>query len=413
MTLIRAFNGLRPSKNIVEDLSSPPYDVIDRDEAKSLAKRDERSLLNIIKSEICFDSSVSSYDERVYQKAADNFIAFQDRGWLEEDSDKSLYIYSQSIGGKVQYGVVAAASVDDYNSGVIKKHELTRAVKELDRINNIDKTDANLEPVFLSYRAVDSIDEIVAKEVMNEPEYCFTSDGVEHTFWKVSSSPVIDQLVELFSDVQEIYIADGHHRSAAAAAVANKRRETYPEYSGEENFNFFMAVYFPSNQLQVFDYNRVVKNLNGLTSEQFLELIKEDFDLICKDKKQLKPSEPREFSIYLDRCWYLIKAKEKSYDRKDLIGSLDVSILSSNLLDRLLGIKDLRTDKRIDFVGGIRGLEELERRVDSGEMKVAFALYPVSMDQIMAVSDSGDIMPPKTTWFEPKLRSGLVIHKLS
>jgi len=414
MAIIKAFRGLRPPKEIVKDLASRPYDVLDSDEARVEVEGNEFSLLHVIKPEVDLPEDIDHYAQEVYDKALENFLKFQSKGWLAQDGDDNLYVYAQTMNGKTQYGLVACASVEDYMNGIIKKHELTRPDKEEDRKKHVRITNANMEPVFFTYPAHADIDRIISGFVKeNAPEYDFTSvDGIGHHFWVIRDKKIIADLIRIFAGIPFTYVADGHHRTAAAALVGNEKRMANPRHNGTEEYNYFLAVHFPDNQLTIIDYNRVVKDLNGLTKEEFLEKLGKNFTVELKGSEIYKPGQLHHFSIYLDGMWYSMIAKPGTYDDHDPIGVLDVTILSNLVLDEILGIKDLRRDKRIDFVGGIRGLGELKRRVDSGEMKVAFALYPVSMQQLIDIADSGNIMPPKTTWFEPKLRSGLVIHKL-
>jgi len=414
MAIIKAFRGLRPPKEIVKDLASRPYDVLDSDEARVEVEGNEFSLLHVIKPEVDLPKDIDHYAQEVYDKALENFVKFQSKGWLAQDGDDHLYIYAQTMNGKTQYGLVACASVEDYMNGIIKKHELTRPDKEEDRKKHVRITNANMEPVFFTYPAHAEIDHIISGFVKeNAPEFDFTSvDGIGHHFWVIRDKKIITDLIRIFAGIPFTYVADGHHRTAAAALVGNEKRMANPGHNGTEEYNYFLAVHFPDNQLTIIDYNRVVKDLNGLTKEEFLEKLGKSFTVELKGREIYKPGQLHHFSIYLDGMWYSMIAKPGTYDDHDPIGVLDVTILSNLVLDEILGIKDLRRDKRIDFVGGIRGLGELKRRVDSGEMKVAFALYPVSMQQLIDIADSGNIMPPKTTWFEPKLRSGLVIHKL-
>ncbi len=414
MATIKPFRGLRPPKDLVEQVASRPYDVLNSEEARKEAEGNEKSLYHIIKPEIDFPEGTDEHDERVYAKAAENFQKFQDKGWLVQDDQDCYYVYAQTMNGRTQYGLVVGAYVDDYMSGRIKKHELTRRDKEEDRMKHVRVTNANMEPVFFSYPHRNDIDSIVAKVCQGEPEYDFTApDGFSHHFWTIKDKETIDRITEIFADIPYLYIADGHHRSAAAALVGDEKRRNNPNHNGTEEYNYFLAVCFPDNQLNIIDYNRVVKDLNGLSEEQFLDALKENFEVEDMGTDIYKPAALHEFSLYLGEHWYKLTAKPGTYDDNDPIGILDVTISSNLILDNILGIKDLRSDKRIDFVGGIRGLGELKRRVDSGEMKLALALYPVSMKQLIDIADSGNIMPPKTTWFEPKLRSGLVVHKLS
>ena len=415
MAIIKPFKGIRPPKDLVEKVESRPYDVLDSEEACAEAGDNEMSLYHIIKPEIDFPVGTSEYDPRVYEKAAENFKKFQDNGWLVQDEKEQYYIYAQTMNGKTQYGLVIGAYVNDYMTNVIKKHELTRRDKEEDRMKHVRVNNANIEPVFFAYPDNKVLDELVKKYTQTTPEYDFIApvDGFGHKFWIISDDADIKTVTKEFADMPSLYIADGHHRSAAAALVGAEKAKQNPNHKGDEEYNYFMAVAFPASQLTILDYNRVVKDLNGLSSEQFLEALKKNFDVEKKGEAEYKPQQLHEFSLYLDNNWYSLKAKEGTYDNNDPIGVLDVDISSRLILDEILGIKDLRSDKRIDFVGGLRGLKELKRRVDNGEMRTALALYPVSMQQIMDIADSGKIMPPKATWFEPKLRSGLIIHKLS
>jgi uncharacterized protein (DUF1015 family) len=414
MAILKPFKGLRPPKEIAKDLASRPYDVLNSEEAREEAKGNNYSLLHIIKPEIDLPSSTDIHSEHVYQKAKENFDLFRKNGWLVMDEKDHLYIYAQTMNGKTQYGIVGCAGVMDYMNGIIRKHELTRKVKEEDRMKHVRVTNANMEPVFFTYPAVDEIDEIVSSIVKEQsPQYDFIAvDGVGHHFWLIEDDSTIRKIVDLFLKIPYTYVADGHHRTAAAALVGNEKRNNNPDHKGDEEYNFFLAVHFPDNQLTIIDYNRVVKDLNGLTSNEFFSKLKEVFIIEEKGNSIFKPDSLHNFGMYLDGSWYSLTAKQGTYNDSDPIGVLDVTILSSLVLDHILGIKDLRTSDRIDFVGGIRGLGELVKRVDSGEMKVAFALYPVSMKQLIDIADSGNIMPPKTTWFEPKLRSGLVVHLL-
>ena len=414
MAVVKPFRGIRPPKDLVEQVESRPYDVLDSEEARAEAGDNEKSLYHIIKPEIDFPVGTSEYDPRVYEKAAENFQKFQDKGWLKQDSEEMYYIYAQTMNNKTQYGLVVAAAVEDYMNGVIKKHELTRRDKEEDRMKHVRVNNANLEPVFFAYPDNAVLDALVSRIAKTEPEYDFIApiDGFRHQLWLVKEAEDIRTITETFASIPYLYIADGHHRSAAAALVGAEKARQNPNHRGDEEYNYFMAVCFPASQLTILDYNRVVKDLNGMSDEQFLEKLSKNFVVTKKGAEPYRPAQLHEFSLYLGGAWYSLKLKEGLCDESDPIGSLDVSISSNLILDELLGIKDLRSDKRIDFVGGLRGLGELKRRVDSGEMKMALALYPVSMNQIMNIADSGNIMPPKATWFEPKLRSGLVIHKL-
>ena len=416
MATIRPFKGIRPPKELVEKVESRPYDVLSSEEARAEAGDNEMSLYHIIKPEIDFSPDTSEYDPKVYEQASRNFKKFHAKGWLVQDEKPAYYIYAQTMNGKTQYGLVVGAFVEDYLNGTIKKHELTRKDKEEDRMKHVRVNDANIEPVFFAYPDNKVLDELINKYVKNNaPEYDFIApiDGFGHQFWVISDANDIDIITKEFAKMPALYIADGHHRSAAAALVGAEKANNNPNHKGDEEYNYFMAVCFQASQLTILDYNRVVKDLNGLTSAQFLEKLEKNFDVQRMGKEIYHPTGLHNFSLYLDGEWYSLTAKKGTYNDADPIGVLDVDISSRLILDEILGIKDLRTDKRIDFVGGIRGLNELKERVDSGEMKMALALYPVSMQQIMDIADSGKIMPPKATWFEPKLRSGLVIHKLS
>ena len=414
MATIKPFKGIRPPRQFVEEVESRPYDVLDSEEARAEAGDNEKSLYHIIKPEIDFPVGTSEYDPRVYEKAAENFQKFQDNGWLVQDDDDHYYIYAQTMNGKTQYGLVVGAFVDDYMSGNIKKHELTRRDKEEDRMKHVRVNNANIEPVFFAYPDNEVLDRLIMRYAATEPEYDFIApvDGFGNKFWVISDEKDIATITEEFRKMPSLYIADGHHRSAAAALVGAEKQKNNPDHRGDEEYNYFMAVCFQASQLTILDYNRVVKDLNGLSSEEFLTRLSENFDVEDKGTDIYKPAALHEFSLYLDGHWYSLKAKDGTYDNSDPIGVLDVDISSRLILDEILNIKDLRSSNRIDFVGGLRGLGELKRRVDSGEMRAALALYPVSMKQIMDIADSGKIMPPKATWFEPKLRSGLVIHKL-
>lgn len=415
MAKIKPFKGIRPPKDLVERIESRPYDVLNSKEAREEAGDNEMSLYHIIKPEIDFGEDVSEYDPRVYQKAADNFKKFMDNGWLVQDDKENYYLYAQTMNGKTQYGLVVGAAVEDYLSGVIKKHELTRCDKEEDRMKHVRACNANMEPVFFAYPDNEKLDEIIRRYAQTVPEYDFIApiDGFRHQFWVISDDNDIKAITEEFAKIPALYIADGHHRSAAAALVGAELAKKDKNHTGNEEYNYFMAVCFQASQLTILDYNRVVKDLNGLTSEQFIEALKRNFIIEDKGCDLYKPSHIHNFSLYLDGHWYSLTAKDGTYNDSDPIGVLDVDISTRLILNEILNIQDLRSDKRIDFVGGLRGLKELKRRVDSGEMRAALALYPVSMKQIMDIADSGAIMPPKATWFEPKLRSGLVIHKLS
>ena len=415
MAIIKPFKGIRPPKELVEKVESRPYDVLDSEEARAEAGDNEMSLYHIIKPEIDFPVGTSEYDPRVYEKAAQNFQKFQDNGWLVQDDKEQYYIYAQTMNGKTQYGLVVGAYVNDYLTGVIKKHELTRRDKEEDRMKHVRVNNANIEPVFFAYPDNEVLDRLIMRYAATEPEYDFIApiDGFRHQLWVISNDADIKTVTAEFAKMPSLYIADGHHRSAAAALVGAEKQKQNPNHRGDEEYNYFMAVCFQASQLTILDYNRVVKDLNGLTSEQFLEALRKNFIVEDKGTDIYKPARLHEFSLYLDEHWYSLTAKEGTYDNTDPIGVLDVDISSRLILDEILQIGDLRSSQRIDFVGGLRGLGELKRRVDSGEMRAALALYPVSMQQIMDIADSGKIMPPKATWFEPKLRSGLIIHKLS
>ncbi len=412
MSRIKPFKGLRPPKELVKEVASRPYDVLNSEEARIEAG--EKSLLHITKPEIDFPSGTDEHSKEVYDKAVENFKKWQQKGWLVPEKKEIYYVYAQTMDGRTQYGLTVCANVDDYMNGIIKKHELTRKDKEEDRMMHVRINNANVEPVFFSYPAVKEIDDIVINAIKNPPVYDFVADdGFGHHFWLIDDDATVKKITELFATkVPYLYVADGHHRTAAAALVGNEKKQKNPHHTGNEEYNFFLAVIFPDNQLKIIDYNRVVKDLNGLTSAQLIEKLKQYFDVEDKGTSIFKPSKLHEFSMYMDGKWYSLNAKTGTYNDMDPIGVLDVTILSSLVFDKILGITDLRTSKRIDFIGGIRGLGELKKRVDSGEMKAAFALYPVSMKQLINIADTGNIMPPKTTWFEPKLRSGLVVHLL-
>lgn len=413
MVRVKPFAAIRPPKDIVTEVAAPPYDVLNSVEAKKMAG--EKSLLHITKPEIDFDPILPDHDDKVYDRAVKNFAQWQKNGWLVQDKKPCYYVYAQTMEGRTQYGLVLCAHTDDYAEGKIKKHELTRKDKEDDRMVHVKIQNANIEPVFFAYKDNSQLNEIVTRTVAAAPEYSFTDEnGFGHSFWVIDDDATIEKITDIFTNkVNAFYVADGHHRTAAAARVGAEKRSGNAAHTGDEEYNYFMAVCFPETQLKIIDYNRVVKDLNGLTPEQFLSALEEDFTVTpYEGEGECHPSHLHNFSMYLGGKWYSMETKPGRYDDNDPIGVLDVTILSNLVLDKILGIKDLRTDKRIDFVGGIRGLGELSRRVDSGEMKVAFALYPVSMKQLTDIADSGNIMPPKTTWFEPKLRSGLAIHKL-
>ena len=413
MVRVKPFAAIRPPKDIVTEVAAPPYDVLNSVEAKKMAG--EKSLLHITKPEIDFDPILPDHDDKVYDRAVKNFAQWQKNGWLVQDKKTCYYVYAQTMEGRTQYGLVLCAHTDDYAEGKIKKHELTRKDKEDDRMVHVKIQNANIEPVFFAYKDNSQLNEIVSRTVAAAPEYSFTDEnGFGHSFWVIDDDATIEKITDIFTNkVNAFYVADGHHRTAAAARVGAEKRSGNAAHTGDEEYNYFMAVCFPETQLKIIDYNRVVKDLNGLTPEQFMTALEEDFTVTpYEGEGECHPSHLHNFSMYLGGKWYSMETKPGRYDDNDPIGVLDVTILSNLVLDKILGIKDLRTDKRIDFVGGIRGLGELSRRVDSGEMKVAFALYPVSMKQLTDIADSGNIMPPKTTWFEPKLRSGLAIHKL-
>lgn len=414
MAIIKPFRGIRPPQDLVEQVVSRPYDVLNSAEARAEAGDNEKSLYHIIKPEIDFPEGTDEHDPRVYSKAAQNFERFQQEGWLVQDKKDCYYIYAQTMNGKTQYGLVVGAYVPDYMNGVIKKHELTRRDKEEDRMKHVRVNNANVEPVFFAYPDDALLDGIVQKYTAEKSVYDFVApdDGFGHKFWVIDDDKDIERITEEFKGMPALYIADGHHRSAAAALVGAEKANQNPAHRGDEEYNYFMAVCFPASQLTIIDYNRVVKDLNGLTEEEFLAALQKNFEVQKMGAEIYKPAGLHNFALYLGGNWYSLTARPGTYNDNDPIGVLDVTISSNLILDEILGIKDLRSDKRIDFVGGIRGLGELKRRVDSGEMKVALALYPVSMKQLMDIADTGNIMPPKTTWFEPKLRSGLVIHKL-
>ncbi len=414
MATIRPFRGVRPPRQYVEEVESRPYDVLSSEEARAEAGDNEKSLYRIIRPEINFPAGTSEHDPRVYEAAAQQFQKFQDNGWLVQDADPHYYIYAQTMNGRTQYGLVVGAYVDDYLNGVIKKHELTRADKEEDRMKHVRVNNANIEPVFFAYPDNADINSLVSRYTSTEPEYDFIApiDGFRHQLWIISDDADISRITAEFAKMPALYIADGHHRSAAAALVGAERAQQNPNHRGDEEYNYFMAVCFPASQLTILDYNRVVTDLGGISDEEFLRRLSAHFDVTPKGAGEYRPTQLHEFSLYLAGTWYSLLAHADTFDPSDPIDSLDVSISSRLILDEILGIKDLRRDQRIDFVGGLRGLGELKRRVDSGEMHMALALYPVTMEQIMTIADAGKIMPPKATWFEPKLRSGLVIHKL-
>lgn len=412
MVKVKPFAALRPPKAIVKEVASRPYDVLSSAEAQ--AEAGEKSLLHIIKPEIDFHPIADEHSKQVYDKAVENFKLWQQRGWLVQDPKENYYVYAQTMNGRTQYGLVVCANVEDYLTGKIKKHELTRKDKEEDRMIHVRIQNANVEPVFFAYPDNDELNKIVAETVKKPAEYDFVAeDGFGHHFWIIDDEKTIKRVTEIFSNIPAFYVADGHHRTAAAALVGAEKKAANPHHTGNEEYNFFMAVVFPESQLKIIDYNRVVKDLNGMTPEDFIKKLEVDFEVKNMGKDIYTPSGLHNFSMYLGDNWYSLTAKKGTYDDNDPIGVLDVTVLSNRVFDKLLDIKDLRTSKRIDFIGGIRGLGELKKRVDSGEMVAAFALYPVSMKQLVNIADTGNIMPPKTTWFEPKLRSGITIHKLS
>lgn len=413
MAKVKPFKGVRPPKELVEQVVSRPYDVLNSEEARAEAEGNEKSLYHIIKPEIDFAPGTDEHAPEVYEKAVENFHMFQDKGWLVQDTEEKYYIYAQTMDGRTQYGFVVAAWVDDYMEGRIKKHELTRRDKEEDRMKHVRINNANVEPVFFAFPDNAALEDIIRTVTSGTPEYDFVApDGFGHTLWVIDDPEMIKTVTAEFEKIPNLYIADGHHRSAAAALVGDEKRRNNPNHTGDEEYNYFLAVAFPASHLKIIDYNRVVRDLNGNTPEEFLDKVRKNFDVELKGKEIYTPNALHNFALYLDGNWYSLTAKEGTYDDKDPIGVLDVTVSSDLILRDILGITDLRSDKRIDFVGGIRGLGELQKRVDSGEMKMALALYPVTMDQLINIADTGNIMPPKTTWFEPKLRSGLVIHKL-
>lgn len=415
MSIVRAFKAVRPAAELADKVAALPYDVMNSEEARQMVVGNPHSFLHVDKAEIDLDPSIDLYDTRVYEKARDNLNKMIADGVFIQDETPCLYIYKQVMDGRAQIGIVGCTSIDDYRNNIIKKHELTRADKEQDRINHVDYCDANTGPIFLTYRANRTIDTLVAGVMAEKaPVYDFTSeDGITHTVWVMDDAAAVDTVCKEFAGIENLYIADGHHRSASAVRVGVKRREAKPDYTGDEEFNFFLSVIFPDDQLYIMDYNRIVKDLNGNTKEEFLAKVGEKFTVTPYDGDILKPEKKHTYGMYLDGKWMLLEAKEGTYDAADPVARLDVSILQNNLLHPILGIGDPRTDKRIDFVGGIRGLKALSDRVDDGSMAVAFSMYPTTMDDLMDIADAGAIMPPKSTWFEPKLRSGLFVHKLS
>ncbi len=413
MAKVKPFKGVRPPKELVEEVASRPYDVLNSEEARVEAQGNPKSLYHIIKPEIDFEPGTDEHDPRVYDKAVENFHKFQENGWLVQDQKECYYLYAQTMDGRTQYGFVVGAWVPDYMEGRIKKHELTRRDKEEDRMKHVRVNNANIEPVFFAFPDNEALQQIIDTVIAGEPEYDFVApDGFGHTVWVIDDDDMIQRITEEFAKIPDMYIADGHHRSAAAALVGAEKAKNNPAHRGDEEYNFFMAVAFPASHLRIIDYNRVVKDLNGMTPAEFLDKLSKNFIVEDKGTEVYHPSGLHNFALYMDGHWYSLTAKEGTYNDSDPIGVLDVTVSSDLILRDLLGITDLRSDKRIDFVGGIRGLEELKRRVDSGEMAMALALYPVTMQQLMDIADTGNIMPPKTTWFEPKLRSGLIIHKL-
>jgi len=413
MVKVKPFKGLRPNKEYAEKVASPPYDVLSSDEAREMAKDNPYSFLHVNKPEIDLDETVDPYDVRVYRRGAENLKKLIDHGILEQDQEEYFYIYQQIMGDHKQTGLVAGASCDEYIQDKIKKHEHTRPDKEEDRMTHINILNAQVGPVFLTYKSKPEIDEIFKEGMQNEPEYDFVADGVRHTFWVVKDKDLINKIQKAFNKIDYLYVADGHHRSASATRVKREREKKNPNHTGDEEYNYFLTVIFPDNQMQILDYNRIVKDLNGLSTEEFLSKIKEKFDVeLSAEDEPFKPAKKHEFGMYLENNWYKLTPKKDTFDEKDVVERLDVSILQNNLLSPILGIENPRKDKRIDFVGGIRGLKELEKRVDSGDWKVAFSMYPTTIGDLMNIADAGKVMPPKSTWFEPKLRSGLVVHLL-
>lgn len=414
MAILKPFKGIRPRKELVKNIACRPYDVLNEQEAREETKGDPNSFYHVIKPEIDFPDDFDHYSPEIYKKGKENFDRMFREGIFSQDEKEYYYIYAQTMNGRKQYGIVGCAAVDDYVNDVIKKHELTRPDKEEDRKNHVRTSSLNYEPVFFAYPQVKALDDVVAGVIKNAPEYDFVSDdGIGHTFWIVNDNAAINTITSEFAKLKNTYVADGHHRTAAAALVGKERRENNPNHTGKEEYNYFLAVHFPDNQLQIMDYNRVIKDLNGLSASQFIDKLKENFIVEERGTAEYRPLQLHELSMYLEGKWYKLNAKPGTYNDNDPIGVLDVTILSDKVLAPVLNIVDLRKDKRIDFVGGLRGLGELKKRVDSGEMKVAFALYPVTMKQLIDIADNNLIMPPKVTWFEPKLRSGLVLHSLN
>ncbi len=413
MAVVRPFKGIRPQKELVDKVAALPYDVMNTEEAREMVKGNPYSFLHVDKAQIDLDPSINQYDKGVYEKARENLYNMIDEKVYIKDNESCMYIYRQIMDGRIQTGIVGCTSIDDYMKDIIKKHEHTRAEKEQDRINHVDYCNANTGPIFLTYKNVSEVDKIVIEWTKKEPEYNFVSeDGITHIVWVINDKNIVDKLENLFKEVKYLYIADGHHRAASAVKVGQLRREQNPQYTGEEEFNFFLSVIFPAEDLYVMDYNRVVKDLNDLSTEEFLSKVSEKFDMEAYNCcNEYKPEEKGTFGMYLDKKWYKLTAKKETFDEKDPVASLDVSILQNNLLRPLLGIEDPITSDRIDFIGGIRGLKELEKRVDNG-MKVAFSMYPTSIAELMNIADAGEVMPPKSTWFEPKLRSGIFVHEL-
>ena len=413
MAIFKPFKAIRPVPEKAQDVAALPYDVMNSDEAREMVVGNPYSFLHVDKAEIDLDKSVDLYDKKVYLKARENLDKLVTDGICKQDAAPCIYIYRQIMNGRSQTGLVGCTAIDDYINNVIKKHELTRADKEADRINHVDYCDANTGPIFLTYREDDFINTTVEKwKAEHEPVYDFVSEGVGNTVWVIDCPETIRAIAEKFAAIDYLYIADGHHRAASAVRVGKMRREQNPAYTGEEEFNFFLAVLFPSDELEIMDYNRVMKDLNGYTSEEFIEKIKEVCDVEAVGTDAYKPETKHTFGMLLDDVWYKLTAKDGTFDPNDPVDRLDVSILQKNVIAPIFGIEDPRTDKRIDFIGGIRGLGELERRVNT-DMKIAFSMYPTTLDDLMDIADAGEIMPPKSTWFEPKLMSGLFIHKLS